>query len=244
MPELNSPEIKRDKKDHRNAKLERRKQEIKDGGLKENYKGDFMGMQVFEGAVEMRDQRNGEEKLTKFQTRIILSKDMDLPSSVHWQHAGYSKENDTHFATLFFNLIAMFNYGRIVLSSPESKNSREGGRALAALAEQYERNNQGGETYPLTIIHAHGLVNKKGKHFISSGTFEDHPTNLVLDQLLEQYPAPDGIDKIPLLLISCNENEDSKEGSAISHPKMVIAYTKGGVGFFLREETSRINLSK
>lgn len=216
--------------EHNKADLERRRKEIQGGGLKDNYKGDFMGMQVLEGVVEIRDKRSGREKLTKLQTRIILGREIDLPITIDTQHSDYSKKNNSLLATLFFKSIALFNQNRIAILHPKdtSGHIKAGNDVLIALIEQYERINQGKEKYPLTLFYAHGYVDRSEKHIINSGATEDYPTNIVLDNLLEQYPIPQHIDKVPVLLVMCNE--DGEKSSILSHPKMKIAYKEGVVG--------------
>jgi hypothetical protein len=223
--------------------LETRKKEIVSKGLEHNYKADFLRMQVLEGSVGIHDSR--EEGPISLQTRIFLGRNIDgLPTSINESNTRFSKGNDTVFASLFFDTLAIFNNGVVVINDPKHipEHRQPGNNALITLTDHYKKINEGRFLYPLTIIYAHGdIVN--GKHYISSGQFDDNSTSHVLSELIKQYPIPSETSKIPLLLVSCNFDEDGDSHADVSHPKMIIAYRKGPVSHVYRGP-SEVRVSK
>jgi hypothetical protein len=207
-----------------NEQVGRRRELIESLGLSNEYAGEFLNMQVFEGPIVIRDYRSGHEQLKEINVRMIVAGNMDFPAGKTALHGGYSDVNDTTFASMFFKVVAKNFESRVVVDSAK-KDPSDINRGLVALIDQYEKNEQDGVDYPLTVVYAHGVVDYYGQHQIQSGILGDYPTDFVLDEILETYPPPDGVKKIPVLLTSCNET--NKKSAKISHSKMALVYREG-----------------
>lgn len=169
------------------ADLKRRQEEIAQSGLKENYQGDLLGMQVFEGTVSMFDYRNLPPELYEralahphaidndektfwpagsqpLKVRLILGRNMNL-SSPYVTGRFLSEpveENGTAFGNLYFTaqVDALNNIRYVFPPGMSDASTRPFELALGALLDQYKSMNQGkdqADHYPLTVLFAHGM---------------------------------------------------------------------------------------
>lgn len=205
----------------------KRRLEIRTSDLKDCYVGDFMGMQVLEGEIVLRDFRgNIDNYLSKINVRLILGREVELPDFVNQNHAEYSDTNASIFAALVFEAVSQTTDGETDIESTKMRGFfGQENIALAAIVDQYKKVNSDKENYPLTIIYAEGFV-ENDEHVLMSGKMECHPTNKVLENLLQSYPSLEK-EKFPVIIASSNETD--KRIANISHPRLLIMYRKGKI---------------
>src|SRR5260221_3082173 len=215
------------------ADLQRRTAEITSReDLREFYRGELMGMHVFEGTVDVRDYLH-EGGATPVQVRLLIARDRPLPRVGYDnpQHAAYSKKNRSIFATMVFNAAANafggLSFGRFEPDGYISYPTETA--AINQLLNQYNAVNFDSNSYPLTIMDAHGSVDDTGQHITQTASRESYPTARLLDTIATSFAPP--VTKPPVLLGLCNEI--GGKSAQLSHPNFMLIYIAGlaGQGF-------------
>ncbi len=215
--------------------IDKRISELIDKGygrwLSKKDNGIFYGMHVLEGEAYLRDGRV-DEPFRKLNARILLGRDITVPSEINGIHAYDIGDVATLFHALFVDGFAdLTGYNSVPAPFERMPDhfTNHYSRTLGAAVDNHFKLTASGLHVPLTLFYVHGDTTEDLDFRFAPENGERHPVNSVLREYREQFFNGLGDARPTILMATCNMN-DSRQSASIENPGFHVVYRKGLAG--------------
>ncbi len=215
--------------------IDTRTKELVDKGygrwLSEKDEGVFYGMHVLEGEAYLRNGRV-EEPFRKLNARIILGRDISVPTSITGIHSYNIGDIATLFHALFvdgFADLTGYNCVPSLFEQMPDHPTNYYSKTLGEAVDNHFKLNEAGLLVPLTLFYVHGETTEDLDFRFAPENDERHPVNSVLREYRKQFFNGLEDAKPTVLMATCNMN-DSRQSASIENPGFHVVYRKGLAG--------------